>query len=508
MKRMSKSYIKNKDPIDLAAVEQALLTLNYRLTSRALDLWQGNEPGFSLLSLYDGLGDMLNPATISKVSRDVQTMKRERIFHGLLGHYLQYRVFPFENELFTWMKGASASVDGEKIYFKDILSWCRKRSDLEKHRLIEKETSDLCKFLKPFALGFWEYLLQLLDEEFGYTGYSAYCKDKKKVDYEAYVTKIKGILAETETLYFEAMESWAQQTLGVPLCELNRFDGVYLLGLGEFDNLFPDKIPLTEHLRFFEQWKIELKEISGIHLHIDHSSKKGAQAMSFALRIPNEIHLIMNPQGGWIDLETLFHEMGHVLGNRFTSPGLSLVEKDFFTSNTLSETYAFLLQNMCFSPHFLERQIGLSDQAIEKIIFYKALKDLSVFRRYAAKFLAEYEIFKENNMANGDAYASLLKRHTGFSYRPETHLFDLTPEFYALDYVISWMAEATMEKMLVQTLGDDWMFKAETGMMLKDWWQCGNRYELDEFFSAKNIGPIDSQDIVNRWQQKIGAVSP
>ena len=87
-------------------------------------------------------------------------------------------------------------------------------------------------------------------------------------------------------------------------------------------------------------------------------------------------------------------------------------------------------------------------------------------------------------------------------------LFDLTPEFYALDYVISWMAEATMEKMLVQTLGDDWMFKAETGRMLKDWWQCGNRYELDEFFSAKNIGPIDSQDIVNRWQQKIGAVSP
>ncbi|MFV9692009.1 MAG: hypothetical protein ACNY01_13750 [Desulfobacteria bacterium] len=111
-------------------------------------------------------------------------------------------------------------------------------------------------------------------------------------------------------------------------------------------------------------------------------------------------------------------------------------------------------------------------------------------------------------MANGDAYASLLKRHTGLSYRPETHLFDLTPEFYALDYVISWMAEATMEKMLVQTLGDDWMFKAETGMMLKDWWQCGNRYELDEFFSAKNIGSIDSQDIVNRWQQKIEAVSP
>ncbi|MFV9692007.1 MAG: hypothetical protein ACNY01_13740 [Desulfobacteria bacterium] len=93
---MCKSCIENKDSIDLEAVEQALLTLNYRLTSRALDLWQGNEPGFSLPALYDGLGDMLNPATISKVSRDVETMKSERIFHGLLGHYLQYRVFPLK----------------------------------------------------------------------------------------------------------------------------------------------------------------------------------------------------------------------------------------------------------------------------------------------------------------------------------------------------------------------------------------------------------------------------
>ena len=54
----------------------------------------------------------------------------------------------------------------------------------------------------------------------------------------------------------------------------------------------------------------------------------------------------------------------------------------------------------------------------------------------------------------------------------------------------------------------DWMFKAETGRMLKDWWWCGNLYELDEFFAVKNIGPIDSQDIVNRWKQKIGAFCP
>ncbi|MEJ2536608.1 MAG: M3 family metallopeptidase, partial [Calditrichia bacterium] len=119
--------------------------------------------------------------------------------------------------------------------------------------------------------------------------------------------------------------------------------------------------------------------------------QKSSQAMSFALRIPQDIHLVMNPQGGWVDLETLFHEMGHVLSHTFTSRQLSPPEKDFFTSNALSETYAFLLQNITFSPPFLERQLELSPREIDAITFYKTLKDLSVFRRYAGKFPEKLE---------------------------------------------------------------------------------------------------------------------
>ncbi len=493
-----------KHPTGMKEIEKALLTLNHRLTSRALRLWQGNTCTGPHFDTYNGFSHILNPDTIKKLRLSGEwTRHRQRIFHALLGHYLQYRISPFENELFTWTRGAAAHVDGEKIYFKDTLSWCQKRSDLAKRRIIEKESSSLCKFLKPFALGVWEFLLKLLENEFEYEDYAAYCRDKKHIDYESYLPSLQEILRKTDTLYFEAMETWSQRSLGIPLHELNRFDAVYLLGLGEFDDLFPDQIPLRDHLNFFNQWAIQVNNMPGLCLDTSLSPKKGAQAMSFALSIPDEIHLVMNPQGGWIDLETLFHEMGHALSHVLTSPALSAAEKDFFTSNTLSETYASLLQNMCFSPFFLERHLGLSSNEIEKMSFYKALKDLSVFRRYVGKFLAEYEMFKENEVANGEIYATLMEKHTGFAYRSETHLFDLVPEFYAFDYVISWMAEATMEKTLVQTLGYDWMFKPEAGEILKDWWWCGNRYEIDEFMSVKGIGPIDYRDIMERWFSKI-----
>ncbi|MGD8370738.1 MAG: hypothetical protein PVF76_04895 [Syntrophobacterales bacterium] len=490
--------------VEQNGIEQALLKLNERLTSRALSIWMGKDSIPSQLKIYDGFEHLLDPSIILQMrSGETESRLKNRVFHTLLGHYLQYRVFPYENELFTWLKGAAAHVNGEKIYFKDILSWCQKRSDLQGRRILEKETSSLCKFLKPFALSFWEAFLELLNDEFGYKSYSAYCEDKKLIDYENHFHKLQQLLEQTGEIYLTAMEGWVQNSLGLPLAELNRFDSIYLLGLGELDRIFPKQIPLVGHLEFFQNWGIRVANIPGLHLEIDYSPRKSFQAMSFALRIPHDIHLVMNPQGGWIDLETLFHEMGHALSNVFTDPELSPPEKDFFTSNTLSESYAFLLQNMCLSPPFLERQLKLSPRQIDEITFYKTLKDMSVFRRYGGKFMAEYQMFKANNLTDGDFYASLLKKYTGFSYLPETQLFDLAPEFYALDYLISWMAEATMEKFLRRNLGSEWMFKREAGMILKDWWRAGNRYEFDDFFQFSGLGPIDSSDILKRWINKI-----
>lgn len=485
-------------------IEQALLNLNERLTSRALSIWKGDDSVTSQLGIYRGLEDLLNPGVVKEIQNtSPESRMKDRIFHTFLGHYLQYRVFPYENELFTWLKGAAADVNGEKIYFKDMLSWCQKRSDLERRRILEKETSSLCKFLKPFALSFWEIFLELLQEEFGYENYAAYCQDKKKTDYDAHVHNLQILLGQTGEIYLEAMESWVRESLGLPLAELNRFDSIYLLGLGELDRFFPDHLPLIDHLDFFNNWGIHVAKIPGLHLEIDYSPQKSFQAMSFALRIPQDIHLVMNPQGGWIDLETLFHETGHALSHVFTSPELSPPEKDFFTSNTLSETYAFLLQNMCLSPPFLEQRLGLSPREIDTITFYKTLKDMSVFRRYAGKFLAEYQMFKANNLTDGEVYATLLQEYTGFTYRPETQLFDLAPEFYSLDYLISWMAEATMEKYLRQALGSEWMFKRETGTILREWWWSGNRYELEEFFQINGIGTVGATDILDRWLDKI-----
>ena len=123
-----------------------------------------------------------------------------------------------------------------------------------------------------------------------------------------------------------------------------------------------------------------------------------------------------------------------------------------------------------------------------------------MFRRYAAKFLAEYEMFSSEDLSNGEPYAELMVRHTGFYYQPESHLFDLAPEFYSLDYVLGWLAEAIMEEHLRGFLGTRWMFRPEAGHMLKKWWNQGNRHDVFEFMRTNGLGFLKPEALVRRWK--------
>jgi hypothetical protein len=221
--------------------------------------------------------------------------------------------------------------------------------------------------------------------------------------------------------------------------------------------------------------------------------------MSFILQVPEEVYILMNPSGGWIDLETLWHEMGHGLSAVFTSPELSVVERDMATSFSLSEAFAFLLQNMALSAPFLEAFLGLAPDETRELRRCKALKDFSVFRRYAAKFMAEFEMFSNGDIAGGERYGDLMHRYTGFYYQPESHLFDLVPEFYSLDYVLGWMGEAQMRAHIRGRLGDRWMFDGEAGRILREWWSQGNAGDIFQFMLGNDLGALGGEAISAEW---------
>ncbi len=112
-------------------------------------------------------------------------------------------------------------------------------------------------------------------------------------------------------------------------------------------------------------------------------------------------------------------------------------------------------------------------------------------------------MFGSNSLADGNPYAEIMARHTGFYHQPESHLFDLVPEFYCLDYVLGWMGEATMEDHLRNRFGENWMFQSGAGDLLKQWWRQGNRYDVETFLSENGLGTMDPGPLTDRWAEAL-----
>ncbi|MFW5635824.1 MAG: hypothetical protein ACOC3A_04135 [Thermodesulfobacteriota bacterium] len=482
-----------------AQIESVLHRLNYRWNTQTLALWKGAMPPVAAHQVYDGYDDFFRLETLAYLDRFPDTADAVRVKHAFIDHYLQRELLPMELEMQSWIRGAAADVEGEKIYFQDVIPWCQKSSTYEKRQLLQKESSALCKFLKPFVLNYWEQLLTLLREDLGFPDYAAYCRRKKGgIDYEGFYQGLKGFLEETAPLYFSAMERWSRERFNRPLHQLTRFDGMKLLSLEQFDSVYPEPA-LTEVTDFFHAWDIHLPDLAGLHLELSAETGKSAQALSIFVSVPDEIYVLMRPQGGWNDLETLWHELGHGLSAVFTDPDLSPVERNMATHFSLSEAYAFLLQNIAFSQPFLTRHLEFSLAEASGLIYYKTLRDFSVFRRYATKFLVEYEMFTRGDLSDGQPYADKMLEYTGFYYQPESHLFDLAPEFYCLDYVLGWMGEAVLEADLRRRGGENWMYRRETGEILKKWWHQGNRYDIFRFVDFNGLDNPGFDLLLKKW---------
>ena len=497
----------NQAPNESQRLIDAIRELNARWARRALSIWQGHRIDNAPDRIYAGFDDLLSPAVITQAANLQDAKTRTRIRHGLIDHYLQRKLMPHETEMQAWSRGAAAHVDGEKIYFREVIPWCQKSSTLLKRQKLQQETGPLCKLLKPFAVNYWNVVLDSLTDELGFDSYIDYCSRKKNIDYHRLYQQVKALVAQTDATYFEAMNAWSHERFERPVHQLTRFDAIYLLSLGQLDRLCPITDPEST-LSFFSRWGLDPNHLPGLHLHVQPAVGRSAQAITIMVRIPHEIHILMRPEGGWIDVETLWHELGHGLSAVATDPSLPVLDRELATTFNLSEAYAFLMQRLSLSRPVLETVMGLSEASLTTIGYYKNLKDLSVFRRYAAKFISEYDMFTSGELSDGRPYADTMARITGFYHQPESHLFDLVPEFYCADYLLGWLGEAVLAESLVERFGDDGCLEPESGQWLKSLWRQGNTTDIFTFFIENGLGELDATPLMRRWKHLSQAPMP
>ncbi|NOQ45448.1 MAG: hypothetical protein GQ559_02045 [Desulfobulbaceae bacterium] len=421
---------------------------------------------------------------------------KNRLYHQATDHFLRSKVEPFQAIFTSWMNGAKAQVGDQNIPFSQVVIWCQDTQDMDARIILTREVRTLCRFLAPFSHATWKALLEVLLEELHYPDYIAYCEEKRGVALTRAAAEASAFLKATGASYRKLVQPLLLEVTGLTLKQASRFDAIYLLGMRYLDRFFPVKLNVSDILRFFHETGYTLASEPEL-LIIHEQDDPGTQSYCIPVDIPGEIHILVGPMKGWLDLESLCHELGHAMTFLYTDAALPPEQSDFFQSSGLSESFAFLFQKRCMSKGFLHEVLGLDLDVAAMISLVHEIKWLTLARRYAAKLVIEVENFQQGYLQRGEQYyADTMQQETGFYYDPETYLFDLMPDFYTLDYFQAFLGSAFIEKYLQNMYGDRWYLGTETGSMLQKWWSEGNSLDLTDFIKDKTGQPLQSDPFI------------
>jgi hypothetical protein len=242
--------------------------------------------------------------------------------------------------------------------------------------------------------------------ELGWASYVDMCEHCKGIDLRALSEQTAAFAAASASSYPRMLEPELRRTLGIGMDELRRADLPRFFRASEQDAHFP-AARLTES--FAETMRglgIDVSRQDGVTFDIGTRPNKSPRAFCAPVRVPGEVYLVVAPVGGRDDYATLFHEGGHTEHTANVDPGLPF-EFRCLGDNSISETYAFLLQHLVEDPEWLSRRLGVDDSA--ELVAHARAQRLVYLRRYTGKLAYELELHGSDG-GNGlaERYAELI----------------------------------------------------------------------------------------------------
>jgi hypothetical protein len=274
----------------------------------------------------------------------------------------------------------------------------------------------------------------------------------------------QGFLRDTDGMWRDVLPEFSRRVLGMEPSELTRADAAALLRARSFDASFPAA-------RMEESIRRQVKEMSvdplaGGRVVLDTGEREGKRSRAFcsAVRVPNEVYLVMRPHGGQTDWMTFLHELGHALHFAYMQPDLRF-EYRWLGDNSITEGYAMLFDHRMQDAGWLARYTELSASNLPSFIRAAGFEELHFLRRYCAKLVYELELYGGATSWSSlpDVYVDRLSSATTMRYSRADAFVDVDPRFYSARYLRAWQLQALLNETLVERYDVDWWRNPRAG---------------------------------------------
>lgn len=480
---------------------QAALAAEDRLARTGLKA----KPEFS--AIREKFADLFTQDAIMAVreliERAPQAKKRdqmERTMFALLEGIIAADTLPIEEQLLAKSAALETTYEGGTVAYYDLSARIGHEESFEKRGDLRRLQAGLADELTPLRLDLEHALRQKL-AAFGFRTVREYAETKKRLRYDAFLEKTLPILEETTGLYRRVMSDALRRAYGKDLGDLSSAHAIHWRAGREFDHLFPADKLVEIGADAFAAIGLPFAQAPQIRIDAEARPGKHPRACCYAPRAPEDIHLIMKPQGGYEDLRALLHEGAQALHLAHMDPALPYEWRGLPRSYAAMESFAFLIEHLPENPLWLEHVMRVPKGAAERLGAWALLGNLFMLRRYVAKFSYELAFDEKPYDAarNKELYAKTLGDLTGFAYEPEFFLEDMDGAFYSADELRAWIASAQIEEHLVRRFGDRWFLKRDTGPYLKAMFAKGYSWSAEELVQSLGMTAWDPLPLIRKF---------
>ena len=453
----------------------------------------GQKDELDLQPIFDRHARLFSRETIDALAQaDANDERFPELRRLVVEGYLDAAANALTEEISARETKDTVAWDGEHVPYRSVTPIIRNEPDAFRRHALERRLVEATAAQNPLRERRWD-VLYTKARELGFPTYRAMVEDVGRLDIGELVRITGAFLRETDHHYRTQLARHLH-AIGVEPAHAEKSDLAFLFREPEFDRFFAADSLVDVYTRTMDGLGFTGDAQRHITLDIEKRPTKSPRAFCSALRIPDEIYLVINPQGGEYDYGAMFHEGGHSQHFAHVDPSLPFALRGL-GDNSVTEGFAFVLEHIMAIPAWLERYLFFHEPS--RYLEMQQFNRLYMLRRYAAKLLYESELHvSENARGHQKRYADLLTAATGARYSPEDYLFDVDDAYYCARYLRAWIFDAQMRGMLRERFGEDWFAEPAAGARLMELWAHGQRFDAPTLLAREGLGGLDIAPLV------------
>jgi hypothetical protein len=307
---------------------------------------------------------------------------------------------------------------------------------------------------------------------------------------------MQDFIKETDELYTKYLGIYSKKVLNMNAEDLKRHDLLRIMRASNFDSLFPKNEMLRIIYGFVSSMGIDINSHNRIKLDIEPRLNKSARAFCSAVRIPDEVYLVVYPRGGESDYSVFLHELGHALHFSNVNPDLEF-EYKWYGDNSVTEAYAMTFDNLTVNEAWMNKFLNVNMKNNDEYFIQSAVNKLISLRMLGAKIHYEIKLYETPGL-NGkkEIYRENFERTHKVRCSPVNYLVNIDNYFYCVRYIRAWMLQVKILDYLNRNYGEFWFENRNAGNELLSWWSEGQKYNAEELCELKGWSGLSASVLI------------